>query len=112
MPSDFRRLPMPEIEARLTRFKQRVGDAQKAHPPTKDWVRKTVRGDGDGRCPVRINRLSLDIIVRYCDDLVDLFCEFPDDVICIHPYDFAVGYQPADKADRINPVEVMMREAR
>ena len=110
--SDFRNLPMPEIEARIARFKRRVGAAQKAHPPTKDWVRKAFRGEGDGRCPVRINRLSLDIIVRYGDDLTDLFCEFPDDVLCIYPYEFAIGYQPADKADRINPVEVMMSDAR
>jgi len=112
LPIDFRRLPISEVEARIACFKKRVSDAQKAYPPTKDWVRKTFRGEGCGRCPVRINRLSLDIIVRYGDDLADLFCEFPDDVICIYPYDFAIGYQPVDQADRINPVEVMMRDAR
>ncbi len=110
--SDFRSLPIPEIEARIARFKQRVSDAQEAHPPTKDWVRRRLRGQQSGPCPVRINRLSLDIIARYGDDLTDLFCEFPDDMLCIYPYDFAVGYQPADKADRINSVEVMMRDAR
>ena len=112
MTVDFHSLPIPQIEARIARFKQRVSDAQKAHPPTKDWVRRRLRGQQSGPCPVRINRLSLDIIVRYGDDLTDLFCEFPDDVLCIYPYEFAVGYQPADKADRINPVEVMMRDAR
>lgn len=112
MSSDLHNLPVQEVEARIGRFKQRVSDAQKAHPPTKDWVRRTFRGEGAGRCPTRINRLSLDIILRYGDDLADLFCEFPDDVICIYPYEFAVGYQPDDQPERINPLEVMTRDAR
>ncbi|GAG27237.1 unnamed protein product, partial [marine sediment metagenome] len=55
---------------------------------------------------------SLDVIIRYKDALADLFCEYPDDIIVVIPYDFAIGYQPPGRGPQINPVEVMMRDAR
>ena len=77
---DFRTLPIPEMEARIRRFNRRVSEAQQARPPSKAWVRQALRREGSGRCPVRLNRLSADVILRHGDALADLFCEFPDDV--------------------------------
>ena len=36
----------------------------------------------------------MDVVVRYGDDLADVFCEFPDDVIRIAPYELWIGHQP------------------
>ncbi len=83
----------------------------KASPPTKQWVQQAIRRQGSGRCPARIKRLSLDIIIRHGDALTDLFCQYPDDVVALIPYDITIGYQQPDRPDRINPVEVLMRDA-
>ncbi|MBN2308717.1 MAG: hypothetical protein JXR94_07080 [Candidatus Hydrogenedentes bacterium] len=107
---DFRLLPIPEMEARIARFEERVNAAQIAKPPTKEWVKTSLKGNGDGRCPVRLKRLSFDIILRHGDALADLFCQYPDDVIAIIPYDITVGYQPPEKSPRTNTVEALMRD--
>jgi len=108
---DFRLLTIEEMEAIIGRFEERVNAAQRSHPPTKDWVKKAIHGKGSGRCPVRLKRLSVDLILRYGDALADLFCRFPDDVIAVIPYDITIGYQPPHKQPRINPIEALMREA-
>lgn len=105
---DFRRLPIPEMECRIAHFEERVNAAQAANPATKQWVRFALHGQGNGRCPVRLKRLSLDLILKYGDALADLFCEFPDDLIAIIPYDITIGYQPPDKKPRVNAVEALM----
>ena len=109
--SDFRALPIAGMERILGRFEDRVSAAQRANPPTKAWVRKAIHRQGDGRCPVRLKRLSFDLILRYGDALADLFCAYPDDVVAVIPYDITIGYQPPDKQPRINTVEALMREA-
>ncbi len=108
---DFRLLPIPEMEARIAAFEARVNAAQPAAPATKEWVKQAIRRKGPGRCPIRNKRLSLDIILKYGDALADLFCEYPDDVIAVIPYDITIGYQPAGKVGRVNPIEVLMRSA-
>ncbi len=109
--TDFRSLPIPEMERILARFDERVNAAQLSNPPTKAWVKEAVHRRGSGRCPVRLKRLSFDLILRYGDALADLFCEYPDDVIAVIPYDITIGYQPPGVHPRINPVEVLMRDA-
>jgi uroporphyrinogen decarboxylase len=109
--NDFRLLPLAEMEAILARFDERVNAAQLKKPSTKAWVKQAIRRKGPGPCPIRLKRLSLDIILRYPDALADLFCEYPDDVIAVIPYDITIGYQPPGKLPRINPVEALMREA-
>lgn len=109
-PDDFRNLPVPEMEARLARFEDAVNTAQCAHPPTKERVCAALYGKGDGRCPVRLKRHSLDLILKYGDDLADLFREYPDDVIAVIPYDITVGYQPPGKTPRVNAVEALARD--
>jgi uroporphyrinogen decarboxylase len=108
--SDFRFLPVPEMESRIARFEERVNAAQKANPPKKEWARAALHGKGDGRCPVRLKRLSFDMILKYGDALADLFCAYPDDVIAIIPYDITIGYQSPEKKPRINTVEALMRD--
>ncbi len=78
--SDFRSLPIAEMEAILTSFEQRTSAAQAASSPSKHWVKRAIRRQGDGRCPVWIKRLSLDIVLRHGEALADLFCRYPDDV--------------------------------
>jgi len=108
---DFRSLPVAEMEAILARFDQRVDAAQSAGPPSKEWVKKAVRRQGTGRCPVWIKRLSLDIVLRYGDALADLFCQYPDDAVRVVPYDIFIGYQAPGREPRVNPVEALMRDA-
>jgi len=108
--ADFRLLPVPEMEARIARFEKRANAAQQANPASKERVKQALRRRGDGRCPVRLKRLSFDIILRHGDALADLFCQYPDDVVAMIPYDITVGYQPPDKSPRVNPVEALMRD--
>ena len=108
---DFRSLPIPEMEARLASFESRVNAAMQHRPPSKAWVKQALHYQGTDRCPVRIKRLSMDIILKYGDALSDLFCEYPDDVVAMIPYDITIGYQPREKTPRINPVEALMRDA-
>lgn len=108
---DFRSLPIEEMEAIIARFEERVNAAQQANPPTKDFVKQAIHRQGSGRCPVRLKRLSFDIILRYGDALADLFRMYPDDLVAVIPYDITIGYQPPGKEPRINPIEALMRDA-
>ena len=107
-------LPLAEMEARITRFEERVSAAQQKHPPTKQWVRQALRRQGAARCAVRIKRLSLDIIARYGDKLADLFCQYPDDVVFAAPYELGMGFQPRDleRQERLTPVRALLQAAR
>lgn len=107
--TDFHTLPLDEVQAILSRFEDRTHAALRAKPASKAWVRKAFRRDGSERCPARLRRLSVDVILRYGDDLADLFSEYPDDVIWIHAYDFSIGYQPPDRKDRINELQTKMQ---
>lgn len=107
-PDDYRDLPVPEMEARLARFEEAVNAAQRANPPTKERVRMALHGKGDGRCPVRLKRHSLDLILKYGDDLAALFCAYPDDAVAVIPYDITIGYQPPNKTPRVNAVEALV----
>ena len=62
--TDYRLLPTAEMEAIVARFEDRVNRAMAAAPPTKDWVKKAVHRQGSGRCPDRIKRLSLVVVLR------------------------------------------------
>jgi len=105
-------LTLQEREAIIQRFNARVDQASAASPPSKNWVRAALRRRGASRCPVRLKRLSLDVILRYGDALADLFCQYPDDAVFVPAYDFSVGYQPQDSPNRINPIQVLTEEAR
>lgn len=104
-------LPLVEREAILRRFGQRVGAALLASPPTKQLVRDALRRKGSPRCIIRMQRLSLDVILRYGDALADVFCQYPDDIISPHPYDAQVGYQKPGTPNPINAVQVMTESA-
>ena len=108
--ADFRTLPLSEMEAIISRFDKRVSAAMFKHPSSKEWVRKAIRGQGAVRCPTRLKRISLDVILRYGDDLADLYCQFPDDVLWVQPYDYSVGHRAAGM-ERINEIEVLTRSA-
>ena len=109
-PTDYRALPLIEMERIVTHFKERVEAAQLSSPPNKDWVGKALRREGADRCLTRMNRFTMDVIVRYGDDLADLLCQFPDDVVSVLAYDFALGYQPPDRPGRLSDYETLMRE--
>lgn len=108
---DYRQRPTAAWAEAAARFDERVTAAQQAAPPSKAWVRQALHRHGPGRCPVWIRRLSLDIILRYGDALADLFCQYPDDVLRVVPYDFWIGYQPRGRQPRIDPIEVAIRDA-
>lgn len=108
----FSELTLHERETIIQRFNARVDQATAASAPTKDWVRTALRRGGAERCPVRLRRLSLDVILRHGDALADLFCQYPDDVVFAAPYDIFVGYQPGDHPNRVNPLQVLTEQAR
>ena len=109
--TDYRALPLSEMEEIVARFKQRVDSAQLASPPNRERVRKAIRREGADRCPTRMNRFSTDVMVRYGDALAGLLCQFPDDVIHVVPYEFALGYQPPGRPGRLGTVEALMQES-
>jgi uroporphyrinogen decarboxylase len=104
-------LPLEERKAVITRFSEKVGNALLKSPPTKDFVKNALRRKGSPRCVVRIQRNSLDVILRYGDDLADLFSEYPDNLLSPFPYDIFVGYQKPDKKDYIDTVKVLTEQA-
>lgn len=103
---------LEERKAVIRRFGDRVGKAMQESPPTKDLVRNALRRKGAPRCIVRVQRLSLEVILRYQDALADVFAAFPDDIISPHPYEMFVGYQPPGRRERIDEVKVMTEGAR
>ena len=108
--ADYRALPLSAMEDIVARFKERVEAAQLASPPNKEEVRKALHRKGAERCPVRMNRLTTDVIVRHGDGLADLLCQFPDDVIHVFPYDFTLGYQSPLRPNHLSNVEALMQE--
>ena len=109
-PADYRALPLATMEDIVGRFKERVEAALVASAPNKEAVRRILHRQGTGPCPVRMNRLTTDVIVRHGDALADLLCAYPDDVISMAPYDFALGYQAPDRPGRLTNVEALMQE--
>ncbi len=106
----FLDLPLSEKQAIISGFEERVSAAMSKTPPTREWVRKALQRQGSARCPVRLKRISLDLILRYGNDLADLYCQFPDDVLWVQPYDYSVGFQPPDKQP-LNEVEALTTQA-
>lgn len=102
---------LAEREEVVRRFNARLDQSLVASPATKEWVRQALRRQGGPRCPVRIKRLSFDVILRHGDGLADLFCEYPDDLVFVAAYDIFVGYQPPERKDRVNPIDVLTRDA-
>jgi len=95
----------------LSRFGEKVGNAMLKSPPTKDFVKNALRRKGSPRCVTRVQRLSIDIILQYGDDLADLFSAYPDDIISPHPYDIFIGYQKPDKKDKIDTIKALTENA-
>jgi len=109
---DVRALSLTEKQALVRRFNDRVDSAVAGAPPTKQWVKTALARGGAPRCPTRLRRLSYDLILRYGDALADLFVAYPDDTVFALAYDLFIGYQPADRTDRIDPVTVLTGDAR
>jgi uroporphyrinogen decarboxylase len=109
--NDVQALTLAEKKEILRRFNERVDAAVSSRPPSKSWVKTALTLGGAPRCPVRLRRLSLDIILRYGDALADLFCEYPDDAVTTFPYDMFVGYQPSDRPNRLDPVKILTENA-
>ncbi len=100
-----------DARAAVERFDQRVSAAQRAAAATKSWVRSAVRRAGAPRCPVRLRRLTHDLILRHGDALADLFVAYPDDIVHAAPYDMFVGWQPAGTAAPLDPVTLLTQDA-
>ena len=110
-PWDIATIPLTERRAIIERFLARVNAAQEASSSTKQWVRQALRRQGARRCPIRIQRLSLDVIVRYGDRLANLFAQYPDDVIVVQAYDHAVGFHSSEQGERIDDIRVLTEPA-
>lgn len=104
---EVRSLTTAEREELIRHFNERVDAAISKCAPSKAWIRQAMRRGGASRCPCRLRRLSLDIILRYGDALADLFCAYPDDIASTQAYDASIGYQSPDRPDRLNPIEML-----
>ncbi len=110
--SDFSAWPLAKRREALDHFEQRVADAVLKSPRTKELVKQAIQRRNPSRCPLRLKRISLELILRYGDDLADLFCQYPDDTLFIVPYHYFVGYQPPEKKNPIEPAQVLLDDAR
>ncbi len=90
----FTRKDLPALEGQVARFEERVRAAQLAAPPTKAVVEAAVLRRGAVRCPVWLRRVTLDLVVRHGDALIELYEEFPDDLGRVTAFDLFVGYRP------------------
>jgi uroporphyrinogen decarboxylase len=108
---EVRSMTLVEREAVIRRFNARVDAAIAGSPPSKQHIKQALSRGGAPRCPIRLRRLSLDVILRYGNPLADLFCEYPDDAIFTPAYDLFVGYQAPGRAQRINPIQVLTQDA-
>lgn len=88
-----------QLRATLDRFNRRFDEAHATAPASKRWVRRTLHRQGAERCPVRLKRMSYDLILRYPDELADLFMQYPDDALFAQPYDAWMGYRPITPVD-------------
>ena len=89
------------VRATLDCFNRRYDEAHAKAPPGKRWVRRALHRRGAERCPARLKRLSYDLILRYPDQLADLFDRYPDDVFATQAYEFSVGYKPPAPVDAV-----------
>jgi uroporphyrinogen decarboxylase len=104
-------IPIHERRATIGRFNDRVDAAEAAAAPSKAWAGQAIRHAGGPRPPVRLRRLTHDVVLRYPDALADLFVRFPDDVIHLQPYDMFFGYQPPDTEDPVDPIRCLTESA-
>jgi uroporphyrinogen decarboxylase len=104
-------IPVEERRATIGRFNDRVDAAEAAAAPTKAWARAAVGHAGAPRPPVRLRRLTHDIVLRHQDALADLFVRFPDDVIHVQPYDMFFGYQAPGAAEPLDPIRCLTEAA-
>ena len=108
---DLRSLTTAKKKSIIRRFSERVDAAAERVRRARRGSARPCRGGG-AALPVPVSALTLDLILRYGDALADLFCQYPDDIALTQAYDTLVGHQPADRADRINLVEVMTHRRR
>lgn len=95
----------------IENFNRRVDQAALSAPPSKGWVRKALRRRGADRCPVRLRRLSLDIILQHGERLAELFEAFPEDTSFVAAYDLFLGYRAPDCSEPMDPIDAMLDEA-
>jgi uroporphyrinogen decarboxylase len=107
---EVRTMTLEEKQDVIQRFNARVDAAVAASPPSKDRIKRALSRQGAARCPVRLRRLSLDVILRYGDSLADLFCQYPDDAIFTPAYDLFIGFQPP-KQPPLNPIKLLTEDS-
>jgi uroporphyrinogen decarboxylase len=88
-----------QARAALDRFNRRFDEAHAEAPPSKRWTRRALHRRGGYRCPIRLKRMSYDLLLRYPDALADLFAQFPDDALFAQPYEAWMGYRPPAPVD-------------
>lgn len=99
MNEEHRPTDIEQARATLTRFNQRFDEAHAKAPPSKRWTRRALHRLGATRCPVRLKRMSYDLILRYPDRLADLFTQYPDDALFTQAYEAWSGYRPITPID-------------
>lgn len=108
---DAARIKVSEAESIVRRFNQRVDLAFQRAAPTKDWVHRALHRQGGPRSPVRLRRLSYELILRHGDALAALFDEYPDDVVFAQAYDQFLGYQGTGGTLATSVVDLLTHES-
>lgn len=104
-------IPLETRRGTIAQFNARVDAAEEAAPPAKTWTRAAIGHAGGPRCPVRLRRLTHDIVLRHPDALADLFERFPDDVIHLQPHDMFFGYRAPGAEPPDDPIRSLTESA-
>lgn len=99
------------VEQKIRSFYSRLDQAMLKSPPSKRWVKDAIHMCGADRCPVRLRRLGIDLILKYGDDLADLFCRYGEDTLNVQAYEYSIGLQNQDSLDKINPIRALTTQA-
>ena len=100
-----------DVEALVRRFDDRVNRGLEQAAPSKAWTRSALQRRGAPRCPVHLRELSYDIVLRHGDTLAELLVEYPDDLVFVDPYEWAIGYQAPGAPELIDPLRALTEEA-
>ena len=104
-------IPLETRRQTITQFNERVDAAEENAAPTKAWARAAIGHAGGPRPPVRLRRLTHDIVLRHPDGLAALFERFPDDVIHLQPHDMFFGYEAPGTEPPDDPIRRLTESA-
>ncbi len=102
---------LEEIKAVVRRFDERVTGALQKAEPSKAWTGRAIARQGAPRCPVHLRELSYDVILRHGEVLAELLVDYPDDLVFVDPYEWAIGHQALGAMEPIDPLQALTQDS-